>query len=505
MTHPPQSAAACGIAIGSRSLWVTVCLALAVAGCPDGGEAPSEASGEGAVDEAPRFAVTVTREGDRLTIAGQLPRGVPADLHDELGARDGTRLTVKIDAEGALAPEAMGLRSAVLELLPILVDGEAEVSLERVRLRGFVRSEDEVERLTSLFAGAAQAAGLSADVELAPDNLAAGQGRLVDPHGQPVREYTLTPLGGGESVTTDARGRVEAGLYTVEDGLLLAISAGRSTWLRADAPTIRVAGLELPLDDAITVVGLSAPDALSFAAAVERDGRRARKPPFGPRARSWTEPWRAEDVLTHRDLVTQCVLHADQTRDSAAAFRTGYGRGISEHFFIDFDGTLFQALDVAIAARHVGDLDPGSIAITLNNLMPNLVREPDALPYPAEGVRLEEFAAHPRPRSERTRINGGHLQSYGYTDAQYRTVGALVRALAGVFPACWEGPPRNVRREVLMQAVPDPAAARGVVGHWHLDEARWDPGPGLDWERLGESMQRGPLRSMGLGRGGAER
>jgi len=125
-----------------------------------------------------------------------------------------------------------------------------------------------------------------------------------------------------------------------------------------------------------------------------------------------------------------------------------------------------------------------SIGIDLDNLQPDLVRQPHALAYPKKHPRLAELQALPRPRSEVMTINGAPTQSYGLTEPQYRSLQSLLRLLASVFPAIGDGAPQ-VDGKVVSHVLYDTSERHGVLAHWHTEYQRWDPGPGFDWQRLG--------------------
>ena len=159
---------------------------------------------------------------------------------------------------------------------------------------------------------------------------------------------------------------------------------------------------------------------------------------------------------------------------------------------MDFDGTLFAELDAGFAAYHAEAANNLSLSVTLNNMMRNLAREPDAAPYLAKHPRLAEMALHPRLRGEAAVINHGpKLQSYGYTEAQYRTLGSLARLLATVFPRI-ASIPKGDDGHVSMNTLEDPMAFDGFMAHWHWSADRWDPGPSFDWNRFALLLANGP-------------
>ena len=71
--------------------------------------------------------------------------------------------------------------------------------------------------------------------------------------------------------------------------------------------------------------------------------------------------------------VSQIVLHWDVTHSSAGAVEVLQRRGLSTHFLIDSDGTIYQTLDVEYKAVHAGEANDRSIGIDLNHVGHNLL------------------------------------------------------------------------------------------------------------------------------------
>ncbi len=190
-----------------------------------------------------------------------------------------------------------------------------------------------------------------------------------------------------------------------------------------------------------------------------------------------------------KEHVQHVVLHTDLTGDSEGCFRALVGRKLSTHFMIDWDGTIYQPLDVMFEAYHGGDSNSTSVGIDLNNLMRNLVREPDAPPYDPKHPRFADMSKreYRRPRSRRMKIQqstDGQI-SWGYTDAQYQALIELLKVLTKVLDKIEPKYPADPTGEVIPYVIPDdwPGFA-GILAHWHISPTRWDPGPGFDWQRV---------------------
>ncbi len=192
-------------------------------------------------------------------------------------------------------------------------------------------------------------------------------------------------------------------------------------------------------------------------------------------------------LKTYDDLVgnvKQIILHTDLTRDSKKCFDVLVGRGLSTHFMIDWDGTIYQGCDPLYAAFHAGEHNNDSIGIDLNNKMVNLTREPGAPAYDPKHERIAEMSKkeYRRPKSGRMRINQGRVQAYGYTDAQYQSLIELLKVLCDQLEIPRECP-FDPKGEIVPDVLEDTGFS-GFIAHWHVAADRWDPGPGFDWQRV---------------------
>ncbi len=270
------------------------------------------------------------------------------------------------------------------------------------------------------------------------------------------------------------------------------IDAGEHTALTvpdvsdASLPTVLIGGPPYPLPANVKVVNYDAEGALSFYDAQERLGDTdrvymKRVLPSGAATTSLAEV---------SSVTRMVVLHADVIKDTATTFRVLASRGLSTHFGIEWDGTIYQMLDPREAAFAAAEVNPYSIQIDLNNLLPNLVKKPRARPYPRVHPRAKEMRqpAYARPKSRRVTINGRDVQSYGFTDAQYRSLIALLRLLTGVFERIDPRVPLDAAGRVPLNFFDGAEGFDGIIAHWHLTPRRWDPGPGFDWRRLRDGL-----------------
>ena len=220
-------------------------------------------------------------------------------------------------------------------------------------------------------------------------------------------------------------------------------------------------------------------------------------------AEGWTVPRLARVV----DLF---VYHYDACGTSRRCFRVLHDiRGLSVHFMLDVDGTIYQTLDVKERAWHAGKANDRSVGVEIANIgayaeLARLeqwyTRDADGrwrLAFPddfADAVwRTPDFV--PRPaRNEPIwgEINGQRLVQFDLTDAQYESLIKLTAALCRVLPRIEPDYPRDADGRLLTRAMSaeELAAYHGLLGHYHITTRKFDPGPAFDWERVVAGVRR---------------
>ncbi len=218
----------------------------------------------------------------------------------------------------------------------------------------------------------------------------------------------------------------------------------------------------------------------------------------------------SRDIARLAEVVDQFVLHYDVCGTSETCFRVLQDqRGLSVHFLLDIDGTIYQTLDVREQAFHATKANARSIGIEIANIGAYPVN--DAQPWkktPLDewytrdaggpyvsipkrlkggGVRTPGFIGRPA-RTERVvgTIQGEKLQQYDFTREQYASLVKLTAGLCRVLPNIAPDAPRDatgqVKDRVLSAAEFD--TFHGILGHYHVQENKTDPGPAFDWERF---------------------
>lgn len=206
-----------------------------------------------------------------------------------------------------------------------------------------------------------------------------------------------------------------------------------------------------------------------------------------------------------RRHVDQFVIHYDAAGTSRSCFRVLHDlRGLSVHFMLDLDGTIYQTLDVKERAWHATVANDRSVGIEIANIgayppdqssvLTRWYRGDSAgtlLTLPPEtgdgGLRIRGFVARPqRPEPVTGVIQGRTLVQYDLTPQQYDSLIKLTAALCTALPAIrcdYPRGPGGLARTTALSA-PELASYSGLLGHLHVQENKADPGPAFDWERV---------------------
>ncbi len=220
-------------------------------------------------------------------------------------------------------------------------------------------------------------------------------------------------------------------------------------------------------------------------------------------ARVQSEGW---DVPLLAEWVDQFVYHYDVCGTSRRCFQVLHDlRGLSVHFMLDVDGTIYQTLDVKERAWHAGPGNDRSVGIEIANIgayPPEKAGVLDQwyardtagqtlLQFPASlgetGVRISDYV--PRPaRNEPIEgiVHGQRLRQYDLTDAQYESLARLTATLCRVLPKIRPDCPRDAAGNPRWdELTPDEQRQfSGLLGHYHLTREKVDPGPAFNWERV---------------------
>ena len=218
------------------------------------------------------------------------------------------------------------------------------------------------------------------------------------------------------------------------------------------------------------------------------------------------------DLALLQQYVDLFVIHYDACGTSENCFQVLHDkRGLSVHFLLDLDGTIYQTLDLKERAWHAGTANDRSIGIEIANkgayrdlsvlddwyardasgrlhvTVPAVYEDGGAVRTPNAGIRTPNFIARPA-RNEPVcgTVQGGELCQYDFTEEQYRSLIKLTAALCRVFPKISCDYPRNENGGLRTTALSSEElkAYHGLLGHWHITQQKVDPGPAFDWDRL---------------------
>jgi N-acetyl-anhydromuramyl-L-alanine amidase AmpD len=185
-----------------------------------------------------------------------------------------------------------------------------------------------------------------------------------------------------------------------------------------------------------------------------------------------------------QSVVHQVVLHLDGCVNSRSCFHSMHdmprpdgGCGLSAHFMIDADGTIYQTLDLLESAWHAEQANSISVGIEICNRGDASLGELDRLP--------DDYRTRP---VKDVVVNGHTYHAFDFRPEQYASVMALVRVLVRLFPGVKPIYPEREGKPFL-QTLRDPNSFAGIVGHLHVDMQRrkWDPGA-FDWLRLKRAL-----------------
>lgn len=218
------------------------------------------------------------------------------------------------------------------------------------------------------------------------------------------------------------------------------------------------------------------------------------------------------DLATLTNVVDQFVIHFDACGTSRQCFKVLHDlRGLSVHFLLDLDGTIYQTLDLKERAWHATTSNTRSVGVEIAHIGAYAATGARVLDEWYEtgadgatrltipkrfgdgGVRTPGFAGRPaRDERIRGRIQGVALEQHDFTPEQYRALARLTATLCRVFPKLKCDYPRGADGRVFPAKLPDADLARfqGVLGHWHIQANKVDPGPAFQWEKvIGEARR----------------
>ncbi len=219
--------------------------------------------------------------------------------------------------------------------------------------------------------------------------------------------------------------------------------------------------------------------------------------------------WSLAQLQEHLD---QFVLHYDVCGTSKQCFNILHDhRGLSIHFMIDVDGTIYQTLDLKERARHATIANDRSIGVEIANMGAYTAKQASTLDawyakdaegqtfltFPPRfgdgGLRVKGLTLRPARNEPITgEVQGLTLTMYDLTPQQYESLARLSATLCTVLPRITPDYPRNPDGSLITKVLPEPEfkAFSGILGHYHIQANKQDPGPALNWDWLIDETKR---------------
>ena len=220
------------------------------------------------------------------------------------------------------------------------------------------------------------------------------------------------------------------------------------------------------------------------------------------------------DLPLLQRVVDQFVIHYDVAGTSRNCFEVLQDkRGLSVHFMLDLDGTIYQSLDLKESAWHATIANSRSIGIEVANIGAYPLTRPLprafakwyrpgtdgkmrlVIPDAAKSPEVSTTSVVLKPsRNEPVvgNIQGQKLEQYDFTPQQYEALARLTATLCTIFPKIRCDYPRDSAGALLTKQIPpsDYGSYQGILGHYHVQTEKTDPGPAFQWDRLINSSKK---------------
>jgi N-acetyl-anhydromuramyl-L-alanine amidase AmpD len=207
-----------------------------------------------------------------------------------------------------------------------------------------------------------------------------------------------------------------------------------------------------------------------------------------------------------QEKVDQFVYHYDVCGTSRTCFKVLHDmRGLSVHFMLDLDGTIYQTLDLKERAWHATTSNSQSIGIEIANMgaYTNPARSPlrewygkddegrTVITIPSRfgdgGIRTKDFIGRPaREELVWGEVQGRRYAMYDLTPQQYDSLIRLTAALCTVFPKMKCDYPRDEEGKLITRKLADDVLEeyQGLMAHYHVQRDKQDPGPAFQWDKV---------------------
>ena len=167
--------------------------------------------------------------------------------------------------------------------------------------------------------------------------------------------------------------------------------------------------------------------------------------------------------------VTQFFLHHSglyRSRDTYGVLHKQ--RGLSVHFIMDDDGTIYQCLDVKERGWHGGKCNPISVGIEIDSRA-SVRRFPKAY----DVVHQKKYRVGPRSIKLDT-LHGKKIRGFDYSDGQYSALIKLSKCLCEQL-GIEKDFPRDVEGNLIKGVVSNFKKYNGIICHYNITKNKIDP------------------------------
>ena len=179
-------------------------------------------------------------------------------------------------------------------------------------------------------------------------------------------------------------------------------------------------------------------------------------------------------VVEKRDI-KNFVCHWDVCLNSKSTFRVLENRGLSVHFLIDNDGSIYQLLDMNHIAYHAGSSkwNGASIGVEIANAY-----------YPKHQSWYVKHGFGERPIWDNAKVHGSTLKPFlGFYDVQLEALKALMKAVNKAADIPLKTPDSTTTYSTAVRGT-----YKGFISHYHLKKTKIDCA-GLDIAKLIEEIK----------------
>ena len=213
------------------------------------------------------------------------------------------------------------------------------------------------------------------------------------------------------------------------------------------------------------------------------------KPPANPGAKRYALRPQLRSYGMHppldavKALLNQFIFHHDGCSNSAMCWQVLHNeRGLSCHFLVDNDGTIYQTIDLAFMAYHAAEFNIPSIGVEISNR--------------GEAAKAQDYYTKLHQKREITTctINNSKILTFAFTKEQMTSMRALCLALQRLLPNIPIEYPQSAPGQqswgTLLENGRETGAFhfKGYMGHYHCTQRKWDPGP-FDFKDFCEKLR----------------